>query len=99
MKANEDIYYNLEEWFEEHKEQWRDHRLGFKCPACDGTGGEFETITDIGEGIQYDCGYCHGTGHIGLWKKLMSLNDFALEYRFGWFCHRIYKVFHRRKRD
>lgn len=99
MRIIEDIHYRLEEWFAEHKEQWRDHGLlGFKCPACDGTGGEFEYIVEW-EGIQYDCGYCHGTCYVGLWKKLMSLKDFQVGGEFSYIGCLIRDFFKEKKRE
>ena len=34
------------------------------CPWCKGSGGFCEPVTDLGEGPQYDCAGCDGSGNM-----------------------------------
>jgi hypothetical protein len=47
----------------------------FTCPACGGTGGY------SGYGMEPDepCLFCKDRGYIGLWAKILSLNDWFLD--------------------
>lgn len=45
----------------------------FVCPACGGEG-------DCGNYDFYDsCRFCDGAGTVGLWAKILTLNDWFLD--------------------
>jgi len=45
------------------------------CQACGGAGEFHESVLDYGEGPDYPCGFCEGTGYVtpymrGQWLRL-----------------------------
>jgi hypothetical protein len=43
----------------------------FTCPVCDGEGGYSEP--------DEPCNFCKDRGHVGVWAKILTLNDFFLD--------------------
>jgi hypothetical protein len=52
-------------WFKCHVWMWVPWQW-FKCPACDGEGGETDYIDWETGGPWEECGICNGTGRTGI---------------------------------
>ena len=64
----------------------------FVCPACGGEGGYY------GRGSEPDapCNFCKDRGYVGLWAKILTLNDWFLD---GTICNIKYARYQRTHKE
>lgn len=61
-------YARLSEYYRRHHKRYvryiESMPRKLACQECGGMGSFHEAILDYGEGPDYDCGFCEGTGYI-----------------------------------